>query len=108
MPTNPDAPLLKLEADLTDLLLRYDELSQAWPRGDDPLERAKIAQDVDNVQDRIGAVMAAIAKTPARTPQGLAVQLRRVQAAIASRDRRYAERLLTRAVAACEGMVVAG
>ncbi len=91
MRSMPDDPLLNLETELHDLLLRHDKLSRAWPRGDDPLERAKIAQDVEDTQDRIGAVMAAIAKTPARTPQGLAVQLRRVQAAIASRDRKYAD-----------------
>ncbi len=46
--------------------------------------------------------------TPAVTLQGLAVQLRRVQAAIEHDDRDLAAHLIDRAVMSCEGMVVAG
>ncbi len=52
--------------------------------------------------------MAEIANTPARTPLGLAVQLRRVQAAIEHDDRELAAHLVARAVVSCEGMAGAG
>ncbi len=57
---------------------------------------------------RIAEIMAEIANTPARTPLGLAVQLRRVQAAIEHDDRERATHLVERAVVSCEGMAVAG
>ena len=47
-------------------------------------------------------VMAEIANTPARTPQGLAVQLRRVQAAIEHDDRELAAHIVARAVISCD------
>ncbi len=56
----------------------------------------------------LAPVAVKIANTPARTPLGLAVQLRRVQAAIEHDDRELATHLVARAVVSCERMVVAG
>ncbi len=84
--STPDDLLLSLETELHDLLLRHERLAQAWPRGRNPLERAKIGRQVEDTRTRIGEVMAEIANTPARTPLGLVVQLRRVQAAIEHDD----------------------
>ncbi len=86
------------------MLLRHERLAQAWPRGRNPLERAKIGRQVEDARTRIAEIMAEIANTPARTPLGLAVQLRRVQAAIEHDDRELAAHLVARAVASCEGM----
>ncbi len=99
-------PLLSLETELHDLLLRHEQLAAAWPRGRNPIERAKIGREVEGARTRIAEVMAEIADTPARTPQGLAVQLRRVQAAIEHDDRELAAHLVARAVPSCEGMAV--
>ncbi len=104
----PTDPLLTLETELHDLLLRREQLAAAWPRGRNPIERAKIGREVEDARTRIGEIMAEIANTPARTPLGLAVQLRRVQAAIEHDDRELAAHLVERAVVSCEEMAAAG
>ena len=63
---------------------------------------------MEDTRTRIAEVMAEIANTPARTPLGLAVQLRRVQAAIEHNDRELVARLVDRAVTSCEEMAGAG
>ncbi len=90
----PADPLLSLETELHDLLLRHEQLAQAWPKGRNPLERARIGREVEDTGIRIAEVMAEIANTPARTPLGLAVQLRRVHAAIEHDDRELAAHLV--------------
>ena len=64
------------------------------------------AHTESEARTRIGEVMAEIADTPARTPLGLAVQLRRAQSAIEHDDRELAAHLVARAVVSCEGMAV--
>ncbi len=90
------------------MLIRHERLAQAWPKGRNPIERARIGRQVEDTRTRIAEVMAEIADTPARTPLGLAVQLRRVQAATEHDDRELAAHLVDRAVASCEGMAGAG
>ncbi len=64
----PDDPLLTLETEPHDLLLRHEQLAQAWPKGRNPLERAKIGRQVEDTRTRIAEIMAEIANTPAKTP----------------------------------------
>ena len=104
----PDDPLLSLETELHDLLIRHEQLAHAWPKGRNPIERADIGREVEDTRTRIAELMAEITNTPARTPLGLAVQLRRVQAAIEHDDRELAAHLVERAVVSCEGMAGAG
>ncbi len=59
----PDDPLLSLETELLDLLLRHERLAAAWPRGRNPIERAKIGRQVEDTGTRIAEVMAEIANT---------------------------------------------
>ena len=80
------------------------QLQGVWP--EKAAERARIGRQVEDARTRIAEVMADIADTPARTPLGLAVQLRRVQAAIDHDDRELAAHLVARAVPSCEGMAV--
>ncbi len=49
----PADPLLTLESELHDLLLRHEQLAAAWPRGRNPIERARIDREVEDTRTRI-------------------------------------------------------
>ncbi len=75
-----DEGLVEMEIELTRLLIEYDELRTAWPKGGHVLVRAKIGRQVDDALARIDALEHAIATTPARTPAEAAVRRRRLAA----------------------------
>ncbi len=60
--------LVEMERELIRLLIEYDELRTAWPKGHHVLVRAKIGRQVADALVRIDALEHAIATTPARTP----------------------------------------
>ena len=72
--------LVDMERELTRLLLEYDELRTAWPKGGHVLVRARIGRQVANALARIDDLEHAIASTPARTPAEAAVRRRRLAA----------------------------
>ena len=72
--------LLGLERELTRLLIEYDELLTAWPKGRHVLVRAKIGRQVADALARIDALEHVIATTPARTVDEAAVRHRRLSA----------------------------
>ena len=72
--------LVEMERELTQLLLEYDVLQTAWPRGGHVLVRAKIGRRVANALARIDDLEHAIATTPARTVAEHAVRRRRLAA----------------------------
>ncbi len=72
--------LVEMERELTRLLIEYDELKTAWPKGDHVLVRARIGRQVADALARIGDLEHEIATTPARTPAGAAVRRRRIAA----------------------------
>ena len=72
--------LVELERELTRLLIEYDELKTAWPKGGHVLVRAKIGRQVADTPARIDDLEHDIATTPARTPAEAAVRQRRIAA----------------------------
>ena len=72
--------LVEMERELTRLLLEYDELRTAWPKGRHVLVRARVGRQVADALARIDRIEHAIATTPARTPAGAAVRRRRLAA----------------------------
>ncbi len=58
--------LVEMERELTRLLIEYDELRTAWPKGGHVLVRAKIGRQVADALARIDDLEHAIATTPAR------------------------------------------
>jgi len=72
--------LVEMERKLIQLLLVYDELRTAWPKGGHVLVRAKIGRQVADALARIDDLEYEIATTPARTPAGGAVRRRRIAA----------------------------
>ena len=62
-----DEGLVEMEHELTRLLIEYDELEAAWPKGDHVLVRAKIGRQAADALSRIADLQHAIATTPART-----------------------------------------
>ena len=72
--------LVEMEHELTRLLIEYDELRTAWPKGRHVLVRAKIGRQVADALARIDDLEHAIALTPARTPAEAAVRRRRLAA----------------------------
>ena len=72
--------LVEMERELTRLLIEYDELRTAWPKGDHVLVRAKIGRQVADALARIDDLEHDIATTPARTPAEAAVRRRRLAA----------------------------
>ena len=78
--TDADEGLVEMERELTKLLLEYDELRTAWPKGGHVLVRAKIGRQVADALSRIDDLEHAIATTPARTPAEAAVRQRRLSA----------------------------
>ncbi len=75
-----DHGLVEMERELIRLLLEYDELRAAWPKGGHVLVRARIGRQVADALARIDALEHAIATTPARTPAEAAVRRRRIAA----------------------------
>ena len=75
-----DKDLVEMERELTRLLLEYDELRTAWPKGGHVLVRARIGRQVADALSRIDDLLHAIATTPARTPPEAAVRHRRLSA----------------------------
>ncbi|TDI61244.1 MAG: hypothetical protein E2O94_00450, partial [Alphaproteobacteria bacterium] len=53
--------LVAMEIELTRLLIEYDELQTAWPKGDHVLVRAKIGRQAADALTRIDALEHAIA-----------------------------------------------
>ena len=72
--------LVEMERELTRLLLEYNELRTAWPKGGHVLVRAKIGRQVADALARIDALEHAIATTPAKTLPEAAVRRRRLAA----------------------------
>ncbi len=72
--------LVGMERELTRLLIAYDELETAWPKGGHVLVRAKIGRQVADTLARIDDLEHEIATTPARTPAEAAVRRRRIAA----------------------------
>ena len=65
---------------MTRLLIEYDEIKTAWPKGRHVLVRARIGRQVADALDRIYALEHVIATTPARTVDEAAVRHRRLSA----------------------------
>jgi len=78
--TRPSATLVEMERELTRLLIEYDELEAAWPKGGHVLVRAEIGRQVADALSRIDDLEHAIATTPARTRAEGAVRKRRLSA----------------------------
>ncbi len=72
--------LVEMERELTRVLIAYDALRAAWPKGGHVLIRAKIGRQVVDALARIADLEHAIAETPARIPAGAAVRRRRLAA----------------------------
>ncbi len=72
--------LLGLERELNRLLLVYDELRTAWPKGGHVLVRTRIERQAADALARIADLERVIATTPAGTPAGAAVRQRRLAA----------------------------
>ncbi len=72
--------LVEMERELIRLLLKYDELRTAWPKGHHVLVRAKIGRQVADALARIDDLENDIMATPARTPAEEAVRRRRLAA----------------------------
>ena len=72
--------LVEMEIELTRLLIEYDELRTAWPKGGHVLVRARIGRQVADTLARINDLEHEIATTPARTPAEAAVRRRRLAA----------------------------
>ena len=72
--------LVEMERELTQLLLEYDVLQTAWPKGGHVLIRARIGRQVADALARIDDLEHAIATTPARTADEAAVRHRRLSA----------------------------
>ena len=78
--TKVDVTLVELESELKALLVKYESLSQAWPKEPHAVARAEIGRKVEDALARIGELQHAIATTPARTVPEAAVHLRRLAA----------------------------
>ncbi len=76
----PDDVLLDAEAELHIVLIETDRLHDAWPRGRNSMQRARIGNRIQANSDRIRELYGVIRGTPAETPAGAAVKLRRVLA----------------------------
>ncbi len=72
--------LVEMERELIRLLIEYDELKTAWPKGRHVLVRAKIGRQVADALARIADLENDIIATPARTPAEAAVRRRRLAA----------------------------
>ncbi len=75
-----DEGLVEMEIELTRLLIEYDELRTAWPKGSHVLVRARIGRQVADTLTRVDDLEHEIATTPARTPAEAAVRQRRIAA----------------------------
>ena len=72
--------LVEMERELIRLLIEYDELTTAWPKGGHVLVRARIGRQVADALARIDDLLDDIMATPARTPAEAAVRRRRFAA----------------------------
>ena len=72
--------LVEMERQLTRLLIEYDELWTAWPKGGHVLVRARIGRQAADALARIADLENDIITTPARTPAEAAVRRRRLAA----------------------------
>ena len=72
--------LVEMERELVRLLIEYDELEAAWPKGGHVLVRAEIGRQVADALACIEALENDILATPARTPAGAAVWRRSLAA----------------------------
>ena len=113
--TRSSATLVEMERELEDLLIEYDELETAWPKGRHVLLRARTGRQAADALLRIADLQNAIATTPARTVPEAAVHLRRLAALFEgwddplmrllkpdNDDGETAQRLLASALAAVE------
>ena len=69
-----------MERALIRLLIEYDELEAAWPKGGHVLVRARIGRQVADALARIADLEYDIIATPPRTPAEAAVRRRRIAA----------------------------
>ncbi len=72
--------LVDMERELIRLLIEYDELRTAWPKGRHVLTRARIERQAADALARIADLERVIATTPARTADEAAVRHRRLSA----------------------------
>ena len=72
--------LVEMERELIRLLIEYDDLRTAWPKGAHVLVRARIGRQVADALARMAALLDDIMDTPARTPAEAAVRRRRLAA----------------------------
>ena len=72
--------LVEMERELIRMLLVYDELRTAWPKGRHVLVRAEIGRQVADALARIDDLENDIITTLARTPAEAAVRRRRLAA----------------------------
>ena len=75
---DPSETLPVLEQRLTERLLDFDRLDEAWPRGRTAIERAKIGRQRDDALSEIVTLRQRIVTARAETLADAAVQLRRL------------------------------
>ena len=80
--THPDAALIAHEAELEALVLEWQQLDAAWPKGKTPMERWQIGRRHQAYLIRIRELHRDIAEAEAKTLAGAAVQLRRLRAVL--------------------------
>ena len=90
---HPDADLLALELELEYLLVRWEDLRAAWPKGRTAVERARIGREVDDTLDRISELQRGIVTTPAHTLAGAVVPLRRLAVHVDEKNAAMAARV---------------
>ena len=77
-----DAALLAYEAEFEALVLEWQQLDAAWPKGKTPMERWQIGRRHQAYLIRIRELHRDIAEAEAKTLAGAAVQLRRLRAVL--------------------------
>jgi hypothetical protein len=99
----PAESLVALEAQLTDTLLDFERLDEAWPKGATAVERAEIGRRREEALSDIVTLHQRIVAGPAETLADAAAQLRRLQVRIGKGDE-VSARLLASALGAVEAV----
>ncbi len=86
-PEHPDAALIAYEAELEALVVEWNGLDDAWPKGRTAMERWEIGRRHEACLTRIAELQELIAVTDAQTLAGAAVQLRRLDAMFDGEER---------------------
>lgn len=93
-PTDVDADLIAWEAELEAALSEFGRLTEACRTSRSAVERARAGREREDLLDRIGELQVLIARTPAQSLAGAAVQLRRLAAMLESERATPALRLV--------------